>query len=53
MMALSGAGGIVLAGESVGHLFSGCEGGLRPSKISDGECGGGDVGDVDSAIVAY
>ena len=27
--------------------------GLRPSKISDGECGGGDVGDVDSAIVAY
>ena len=39
----------MLSGESVGHLFSGLEGVLRPSKMSDGECNG----DGDSAIVAY
>ena len=47
------AGGMVLAGESDGHLFSGFEGGVSPSKISvsdgDGDCDG----DVASAIVAY
>ena len=47
------AGGMVLAGESDGHLFSGSDGGVSLSKISvsdgDGDCNG----DVGSAIVAY
>ena len=44
------AGGMVLAGESDGHLFSGFEGGVSLSKISVSD---GDGDDVGSAIVAY
>ena len=53
------AGGIVLlAGERVGHLFSGFEEGLKPSKISvsNGDSEGVATGTGDSAgsaIVAY
>ena len=47
---------VLLAGERVGHLFSGLEGGIMPSKmsVSDGDGEGVATGIGDSAaIVAY
>ena len=47
---------MVLARESVGHLFSGFEGGVRPSKMSVSDGDGDSTVESEaggSAIVAY